>query len=77
MFVRAALCAAAFAGALHAADQPRPEAIAAHVEFLASDVLQGRDTGTIGYEVAAEYVASRFRSVGLRPPGDDLSLIHI
>ena len=32
-----------------------------HVEFLASDVLAGRDSGEPGLEVAAEYIAHQFR----------------
>jgi hypothetical protein len=47
-----------------------PEAIRAHVEFLASDTLEGRETGTRGYDIAAEYVASRFRAIGLQPVSD-------
>jgi Zn-dependent M28 family amino/carboxypeptidase len=41
--------------------------IQADVEFLASDLLEGRDTGTRGHELAAAYVASQFRAIGLRP----------
>src|SRR5882762_2869325 len=40
-----------------------------HVEFLASDVLQGRDTGTPAHRHAADYVASQFRKAGLEPAG--------
>lgn len=29
-----------------------------HIYFLASDALRGRDTGDIGYEIAAGYAAS-------------------
>jgi Peptidase family M28 len=47
-----------------------PEAMRAHVEFLASDTLEGRETGTRGYDIAAEYVASRFRAIGLQPVSD-------
>ena len=32
-----------------------PESMRAHVEFLASDSLEGRETGTRGYDIAAEY----------------------
>jgi hypothetical protein len=38
----------------------------AHVEFLASDRLEGRETGSRGHEIA-EYVASRFQAIGLQP----------
>jgi hypothetical protein len=38
-----------------------------HVEFLASDALQGRNTGTPGHKRAAEYVADQFKKAGLEP----------
>ena len=41
------------------------DAIRAHVKFLASDAVEGRGTGTRGYAVAAEYVATQFRIHGL------------
>ena len=41
-----------------------------HLEFLADDLLEGRDTGSRGYDVAATYVASQFRALGLVPGGD-------
>ncbi|HJS58718.1 MAG TPA: M28 family metallopeptidase [Vicinamibacteria bacterium] len=45
----------------------RPEALRAHMGFLASDLLEGRRTGTPGYDLAAAYVASRFEAVGIAP----------
>jgi hypothetical protein len=47
-----------------------PEAMRGHIEFLASDVLEGRETGTRGYDIAAEYVAARYRAMGLQPASD-------
>ena len=44
--------------------------VQADVEFLASDALEGRDTGSRGYTIAANYVASQFRAIGLQPAGD-------
>ena len=41
------------------------------VEFLASDHLDGRDTGSKGYLIAADYVAAQFRAIGLEPAGDN------
>ncbi len=38
-----------------------------HVSFLASDALEGRDTPSRGLDVAAEYIASTFRRIGLKP----------
>ena len=40
-----------------------------HVEFLASDALQGRNTGSLGHRRAAEYVAEQFKKAGLEPAG--------
>ncbi len=58
-------------GASDAPDEPiTPEAMRAHVEFLASDALEGRETGSRGYDIAAEYVASRFRAIGVQPVSD-------
>ncbi|MGH9858771.1 MAG: peptidase M28, partial [Candidatus Acidiferrales bacterium] len=46
-----------------------PEAIRAHMRFLADDLLEGRGTGTRGYALAAHYVASQFEQMGLEPAG--------
>lgn len=46
-------------------------ALQAHLEFLASDDLEGRDTGSRGHEIAAKYIATEFKSLGLEPAGDD------
>lgn len=48
-----------------------PERVRGHVTFLADDLLEGRDTGSRGYEIAARYVATQFESFGLKPGGDD------
>ncbi len=41
------------------------------VSFLASDLLEGRDTPSRGLDIAGEYIASHFRRWGLEPVGDD------
>src|SRR5437016_4670207 len=41
-------------------------AIAAHIGFLADDALEGREPGTHGFEVAAEYVRAQFTAAGLQ-----------
>lgn len=41
------------------------------VSFLASDLLEGRDTPSRGLEIAAEYLASQFRAVGLKAAGTE------
>lgn len=45
--------------------------IQADVDFLADDLLEGRAAGTRGYDLAALYVANRYRAIGLAPAGDD------
>jgi hypothetical protein len=47
------------------------DSLRGHVSFLASDVLEGRDTPSRGLDVAAEYIAAQFRRAGLEPAGDD------
>ena len=51
--------------------QPSAENIRAHVTFLASDLLEGREAGSKGYDIAAGYVASQFAQLGLKPAGKD------
>src|SRR6201991_3561244 len=46
-----------------------PEAFRAHVTFLADDLLEGREAGTRGYDIAARYVAAQFAALGLQPAG--------
>jgi hypothetical protein len=45
--------------------------IEADVRYLASDELEGRQTGERGYQLAAEHVARRYADLGLEPAGDD------
>ncbi|MCD9027753.1 M28 family metallopeptidase [Luteimonas sp. BDR2-5] len=45
--------------------------IEADVRHLADDRLEGRETGTPGYDLAADHVAARFGAIGLQPAGDD------
>ena len=40
-----------------------------HVKFLADDRLEGRDTGSEGHRLAAQYAADQFKRVGLKPAG--------
>jgi hypothetical protein len=42
-----------------------PDAIRAHMKFLASDLLEGRGTGSRGHDLAAQYVATQFEAYGL------------
>ncbi|MFL6738474.1 MAG: M20/M25/M40 family metallo-hydrolase [Sphingomicrobium sp.] len=51
--------------------QDAAQRVRADVEFLSSDGLEGRETGSKGYAIAADYVASQFRAIGLEPGGDN------
>ncbi|MCI4343079.1 MAG: M20/M25/M40 family metallo-hydrolase [Thermoplasmata archaeon] len=42
-----------------------------HVRVLAGDNMQGRETGSPGYQRAAAYVAEQFQAAGLEPAGVD------
>jgi hypothetical protein len=41
----------------------------AHVSFLATDAMAGRDTGSPEHRTAAEYIAAEFKKAGLEPGG--------
>jgi len=49
----------------------KAESLRGHVSFLASDLLEGRDTPSRGLDIAGEYLASQFRRFGLEPAGDN------
>jgi hypothetical protein len=65
----AALTLAASSLAQPAAPAPEfsADAFRAHVTFLADDLLEGRDAGSRGHEIAARYVATQFAALGLQP----------
>ena len=47
-----------------------PDELKGDLSFLSSDALQGRFTPSPGLEVAAEFIASKFRAAGLQPGGN-------
>ncbi len=55
---------------------PNPSRLQAHMAFLADDLLEGRETGTRGYDIAARYVAAQFMQMGLKPAGDPGSYLQ-
>lgn len=50
--------------------------LTATINYLASDKLEGRRTGTQGEITASEYIQDQFRSIGLAPKGDKGSYIQ-
>ncbi|MGA0559292.1 M28 family metallopeptidase [Larkinella sp. VNQ87] len=64
------------ADARAAAQSVRPEAIRAHMRFLADDAMEGRRPGTRGYRLAANYVIAQFEALGLQPAGEDQTYLQ-
>jgi hypothetical protein len=48
-----------------------PERFRAHVAYLSDDLLEGREAGTRGHELAARYIATQFDQMGLKPGGEN------
>jgi Zn-dependent M28 family amino/carboxypeptidase len=59
------------AGAGPALDEIRGEHIAAHVQFLADDLLEGRGPSTRGGDLAARYLAAQLALLGFEPAGEN------
>jgi len=62
------------AGQAPAQDTAKPDALGNHIQgelsFLADDALKGRGSGTADEMVAAVYLASQLRELGIQPAGD-------
>lgn len=52
--------------------EPNIANIKSHMSFLADDLLEGRETGSRGHEVASLYIAGEFAKYGLQPAGDEV-----
>ena len=70
---RIAVCAilGGLAGIPAGADEIPERMVRAHMEFLASDALDGRGSGTRDEWITATYLASQMHAFGLQPLGDD------
>jgi Zn-dependent M28 family amino/carboxypeptidase len=55
---------------------PSAAAIKAHMSFLADDLLEGREAGTRGYDIAANYVAAQYALMHVKPAGDNGSYLQ-
>lgn len=71
-----AASAALSPGARSAMNSIDPARIRAHVQFLSSDLLEGRGTGQRGGDIAAEYIATQFALYGVKPAGDQGSYMQ-
>jgi Tol biopolymer transport system component len=50
-----------------AAELAQTKSLKKHITYLSSDELQGRLTGSIGKQKAADYIANQFKAMGLKP----------
>jgi hypothetical protein len=62
---------AATAAVIAAEPEFSADRIRAHVTFLADDLLEGREAGTRGHEIAASYIASQFALLGVKAGGQN------
>ena len=72
----APLAAQALSPATRVARAASAASYEAHLGFLASDLLEGRGSATRGGQLAAEYIATQFRRLGLEPAGDSGTYFH-
>ncbi len=70
-FVSAVLASTLLVPTLAQAPDPSGKAWFAHVQYLASDDMKGRLTGSPEYLKAAAYVVDHFKSYGLSPAGEN------
>ncbi len=56
---------------LHYQDEVTTDFLKEHLTVFASDSMEGRETGTRGEEMAAQYLAKQYSQMGLQPAGDD------
>jgi Zn-dependent M28 family amino/carboxypeptidase len=72
------LCTLLVTPIAHAAPADPPEARhwREHMEFLASDAMRGRQTGSPEHLKAANYVAAQFKAFGLQPAGPHGSFLQ-
>ena len=79
-FVLRACCALlvcfAPAGTAQEPDRLLQNRLQAHINFLADDLMLGRQPGSAGYNIAANYVASQFQQMGLVAAGTDGSFLQ-
>lgn len=66
---RAAVAVLLLASAPASAQSFSKDRIKSDIAFLADDLLEGRNAGDRGYDVAARWVAARYEALGLTPGG--------
>ena len=64
-------CACAAPKTITKADTKTAGNLSSHIKYLADDKLEGRRTGTIGEELAMNYIINQFKEIGLTPKGTE------
>jgi aminopeptidase YwaD len=70
------LATASVAQAQLLSDQDARDQMKYDVQYLASDLLEGRETGTRGEQLAYTYIAQKYASIGLMPYGDSATYLQ-
>lgn len=65
-----------FAQKLKKADKEIIARLQSHINYLASDSLEGRRTGSRGEKLAYEYISNEFSKAGLAPKGNDAGYLQ-
>ena len=60
-----------FAQRLSSADKKLVKALMNHIQFLASDAVEGRRAGSIGEQKAVDYIIGQYQSLGIQAIGVD------
>ncbi|NUO02492.1 MAG: M20/M25/M40 family metallo-hydrolase [Saprospiraceae bacterium] len=77
LFMTAALLIACVYTTIAQFSDPALHQMRVDVVYLASDYLEGREAGTKGEMLAAEYIARRFEEIGLSPKGDNQGWMQV
>ena len=70
-FIKALMVLAITVNSINSYAQESLENITETVTFLSDDRLEGRATGSKGEEIAANYIATKYASIGLQPAGEN------
>ena len=62
---------ALFAQKLSKADKTLIQNLKGHIQYLASDELEGRRAGDVGEQKAVDYIISQYQNTGIQPMGDN------
>ena len=60
-----------FAQKIKKADKVLIKNLQEHIQYLASDALEGRRAGSIGEELAVDYIVRAYQKTGLKPAGEN------